>query len=345
MQQQLSTNAELLRRYRQIIAMEGFFDPVLYTDFDLPGNDGWSQLNKLHTLATNESLGKAQEGNIIPLLTVLHDYIRFLKSILESNSVSTINYMAANAYLRINLEWVSVILTSPHFDMSQHGPLVRRILDNLPKLDQSGRLSAYAFDRKSINVLRQSIRLENGFSRFMLQRVYHPQAMLNEAAVDEDIKGKIGALPADRWLTDRPQILNTIPKSRYGRYCLVKDICLYNLIGHRPVDDLVESVNEVGNYDQNARRHDMEGYIRLVNLQFVLMQQHPLPADVPAFLAQYPQWFNPYTRQPFDWSAAESTRSFKPYYQRWHGSAVEHSKAVFSVIIPVQKGIIPQRTT
>lgn len=345
LQRQLSLNADPLKRYRQLFAMEGYFDPLGYQVFDFP--DARLVLHRLYQMALHESLIKARQGDLLPILTLLdHDTDLRLK-MAESHSIDISVFLSAIRMVRHNVEWVSVILTSPHFDRRQHGQIVQRILNNAARLDSfvpdNLHQSDYLFLKKTVEQHGRNINRESTLSRFVSRRLYHTQAMLNEIAIDTVVSSKIARLPAERWVTEREQVLDdSVPEARYGRYCLLDEICLYNLMGHQGVYDLYHSVDEGLSYTMNASFHDVQSYIRLVNLQFALMQQ-PFPVDVPVFLAQHPQWFNPYTRQPFDWSAAQSALSFKPYSDFWFRFSKE-TNPVFRVVVPVQKNISPQGT-
>lgn len=190
-------------------------------------------------------------------------------------------------------------LEFPHYDPSQHGETVHRLLTEAAALDPSLMVklkwSEYAFASEIFCVMENTAQHNNAFSRFFEQRVIHPQATLNELAIDIDLQSKIAALPADRMLTDGDTMLENGPEASYGRYCLTETVCLYNLQGHR-VSRLSAEKTELFNMENLMKFHDIQAYIRLVNLQFALMQQQPFLADVPVFLAQHPQWFNPYTR-------------------------------------------------
>lgn len=48
----------------------------------------------------------------MPLLTVLDDYTRFLLRVINSRSIDTPELLQALGYLRNNVEWVAVILSS-----------------------------------------------------------------------------------------------------------------------------------------------------------------------------------------------------------------------------------------
>lgn len=116
-------------------------------------------------------------------------------------------------------------------------------------------------------------------------------------------------------------------RATYFGVCFVSNTyCFKN-----PVGKILANIAQLNGLSYIQRHHDMEGYIRLVRIQWQVAAEHTLAERIPAVLAQHP---NPYTLQPMHYNSQQGTLSFEGRYQRYGEPASHLYKVSLAATLP-----------
>ncbi len=325
----LKDNAELVERYKSMLALPAFREPRSASIFMPHFPNFASETRKVRNLLFAETSLAALEGDVRPLLDFLEQDMRFWRRAMRSDTV-LITAFVVQSPLMDDIRLLRALL--PQIDISNPETVerLRALLTPLSPAERSlGRVYENEWHGQALfymNMEEENRKTCEYASSFMEEKIdchpfgtdfftrwtYQPQATLNRYALHiVRVRGLLQLTPKEFIQRSSSGMNGQKGESEENLWEWLNP---YNFTG-RILADIASPTLSVGDYV--SYRYDLAAALQLVRAQLELrlagIDAEKNPQAVPEFLAQAgEETRNPYTEAPFVWDENCLRLSFTP---------------------------------